>query len=167
MYRIDDNLCTGCGACVQDCPEGAIALVNSHASIAGERCTMCGACAQTCANGAIQWTDVVMPATIAGEVAAPQDARSSRAPVLGLTPSGAQGKTLPATSMTRDKQSGLWPMLGGALVWASRELLPEILALWRQNTPQQQTGLVSARVADLSLGGWRHRQRRHRRRSAR
>jgi hypothetical protein len=27
--------------------------------------------------------------------------------------------------------SRLWPMVGGALVWAARELLPEVLTAWR------------------------------------
>jgi len=166
MYRIDETLCTGCGTCVQDCPQGAIVLVNGHAYISSDRCTMCGVCAETCPSGAIQWTDVVLPATIAGQSSAPQDAHSSRAPAPSLTPVGARGKSLPATTVDSGKQGGFWPMLGGALVWAGRQLLPEILALWRQNATQYQPSTrasphVSAASTDLLQGGWRHRHRRH------
>ena len=36
-------------------------------------------------------------------------------------------EVLPAVSW----RSRLWPMIGSALVWATRELLPEVIAAWR------------------------------------
>jgi hypothetical protein len=30
----------------------------------------------------------------------------------------------------------MWPAVGAALIWASRELLPQLLAAWRAGTPE-------------------------------
>jgi indolepyruvate ferredoxin oxidoreductase alpha subunit len=50
-YRVDDELCTGCGICVQfGCP--AIEMENEKARI-NELCSGCRVCAQLCPPGAI------------------------------------------------------------------------------------------------------------------
>jgi len=50
-YRVDDELCTGCGICVQfGCP--AIEMENEKARI-NELCSGCRVCAQLCPSGAI------------------------------------------------------------------------------------------------------------------
>jgi Fe-S-cluster-containing hydrogenase component 2 len=51
---IDVARCTGCGACVEVCPVGAIALVDGKASVDEEACTGCEACVDACPEGAIQ-----------------------------------------------------------------------------------------------------------------
>ncbi len=50
--KIDDELCTGCGACVANCPYGGIELVDNVACIQ-EGCTLCGACVEVCPVEAI------------------------------------------------------------------------------------------------------------------
>ncbi len=50
---IDTEACTGCGACVDVCPEGALAMVNQVAQVDEEACTGCGACLDICPHGAI------------------------------------------------------------------------------------------------------------------
>lgn len=46
--------CIGCGACVDVCPTGAIALnADGKAEVAEDTCIDCGACVGTCPNGAI------------------------------------------------------------------------------------------------------------------
>jgi NAD-dependent dihydropyrimidine dehydrogenase PreA subunit len=51
---IDVQRCTGCAACVEACPVGAITLVNDKAHVDPETCTGCGACINACPEGAIQ-----------------------------------------------------------------------------------------------------------------
>jgi len=51
---VDVNRCTGCGACVEVCPTGAITLVNGKASVNETLCRGCGVCVDACPEGAIQ-----------------------------------------------------------------------------------------------------------------
>ena len=47
MLRIDENLCIGCGICENQCPFGAIEVVDGIA-VVGDNCTLCGACVEEC-----------------------------------------------------------------------------------------------------------------------
>lgn len=58
MLTIEVDRCTGCGACVQACPQGAISLVDGVAQIDSSLCTECQACVNACPKGAIR---VAMP----------------------------------------------------------------------------------------------------------
>lgn len=53
--RIEISLekCTGCGACVEACPFGALALDGDRAVVDRALCTFCGACVEVCGPGAI------------------------------------------------------------------------------------------------------------------
>lgn len=51
---IDVARCTGCGACVEVCPVGAMALADGKACVSEETCTGCEVCIDTCPEGAIQ-----------------------------------------------------------------------------------------------------------------
>ncbi|MCX6028118.1 MAG: 4Fe-4S binding protein [Chloroflexi bacterium] len=129
MYRVDAATCTGCGDCVEACPAGAIALVAGRAHIAEARCTGCGSCADACPQGAIVMADAVNPAYAvikpgASMLAVVPAAPSVEAASFTHWPAA---EVLPAVTWRRR----LWPMIGGALVWATRELLPEVIAAWR------------------------------------
>ena len=50
--RIDEELCTGCGACQASCPYGCIEIIDDNARITDE-CTLCGACVEECPVEAI------------------------------------------------------------------------------------------------------------------
>ncbi len=52
--EIDEELCTGCGNCVRNCPYGGIEIINDLARISDE-CTLCGACVDKCPVDAIIW----------------------------------------------------------------------------------------------------------------
>lgn len=54
IISIDEELCDGCGACTNGCPEGALALVDGKARLVGDLlCDGLGACIGTCPRGAI------------------------------------------------------------------------------------------------------------------
>ena len=49
---IDEEKCSGCGACADICPVDAIKIENDKAVI-NEECVECGACVSQCAEEAI------------------------------------------------------------------------------------------------------------------
>jgi NAD-dependent dihydropyrimidine dehydrogenase PreA subunit len=55
IIHIDEKKCTGCGACVPNCPEGALKIVNGKAKLASEiLCDGLGACVGKCPFGAMR-----------------------------------------------------------------------------------------------------------------
>lgn len=49
---VDSSRCTGCGMCIEACPEGAIALgEDGRARLDRDRCRVCGECVDLCAQG--------------------------------------------------------------------------------------------------------------------
>jgi len=54
VIKIDENLCTGCGACVKSCHGGALQIVDGKAKIVNEMyCDGLGACMGECLVGAL------------------------------------------------------------------------------------------------------------------
>ncbi len=51
--KVNSNLCTGCGTCVDVCPVGAITLVDGKALINTSNCANCRVCENECPVGAI------------------------------------------------------------------------------------------------------------------
>ena len=54
VFLIDENECTGCMACVAECPYGVI--VERSNALTPIKCTLCGACAAACPRDAILLT---------------------------------------------------------------------------------------------------------------
>lgn len=50
--EVDNEICVGCGACVDACPVGAIKLEGGIA-IVSDGCISCGACVSSCPTNAI------------------------------------------------------------------------------------------------------------------
>lgn len=62
IVKIDEELCTGCGACVAPCAEGAIELVNGKAKVIREEfCDGAGFCLGVCPEGALSIEEREVP----------------------------------------------------------------------------------------------------------
>ncbi len=140
---VQKGVCTGCGACISACPVGAIALVDSVASIDPDRCTQCGACVEACPSGAIVAVET-LPATIAPHAVEIVQARP--APV---APSSRAAKVL--------------PVLGGALAFIGQEVLPRLAPRLGDFLKPQEGAAEVARP----VGGGRRVRRRERTRQGR
>ncbi|MFH1100555.1 MAG: 4Fe-4S binding protein [Methanobacteriota archaeon] len=54
IIKIDENLCTGCGLCIPNCPEGALQVIDGKARLISDLfCDGLGACIGHCPEGAI------------------------------------------------------------------------------------------------------------------
>ncbi len=51
--RIDEELCTGCGLCVEICPSRTLSMHNGKAAVTGLNSLNCGHCMAICPTGAI------------------------------------------------------------------------------------------------------------------
>lgn len=52
---VNKNCCVACGACVKECPLGAIHVMDGcYANIEKERCVGCGKCVAICPAGSIE-----------------------------------------------------------------------------------------------------------------
>ena len=51
--KVDEELCTGCGACIDVCPTEAIVLEDGVARIIEDECTDCRSCESECPVEAI------------------------------------------------------------------------------------------------------------------
>ncbi len=51
--KVDEEKCTGCESCVEECPSEAIKMVDDKAVIDDETCTDCGVCVDACPAEAI------------------------------------------------------------------------------------------------------------------
>jgi hypothetical protein len=55
LPRLNRNLCDGCGACVEACPEKALYLVDCAVAFRDNvDCPYCGECEVACPTGAIE-----------------------------------------------------------------------------------------------------------------
>jgi ferredoxin len=55
IIQIDEYKCNGCGACIPDCPEGALKIIDGKARLVSDLfCDGLGACIGSCPRGAIK-----------------------------------------------------------------------------------------------------------------
>ena len=83
------NLCIACGKCVQECPAGALTLVDGKVLFDYNKCCKCDTCIKVCEHGAsprIRWME---PAEVLEEV------KSNMPFIRGVTTSGGECTTYP------------------------------------------------------------------------
>lgn len=51
--KVNAEVCTGCGACVEICPVEAISLEAGKAKVDEDKCVECGVCVGECPTNAI------------------------------------------------------------------------------------------------------------------
>lgn len=56
MIKVNQDLCTGCGACVRDCFAGDMELTGGKAAAKNSGCFRCGHCIAVCPAGAVRMT---------------------------------------------------------------------------------------------------------------
>lgn len=155
---VDVSRCTGCGACVEVCPTGAIRLMEGEtgkrAEIDSRACRGCEACVEACPEEAIM--SEVEPA-IEGELV------QVGAKLVPLEPQHREVRAIRPMS-----QALTW--LGAALVFAGREIVPRVavslLDAWdrRVSRPtsypsdlQSERSVQRSATSLPSRGGRRHR----------
>ncbi|HPU02141.1 MAG: 4Fe-4S binding protein [Firmicutes bacterium] len=57
-YKVNKDICIGCGACMDSCAEEAISMTEEDvAYIDPKKCARCGVCASLCPQEAIEEVD--------------------------------------------------------------------------------------------------------------
>ena len=51
--KVDNEKCTGCETCLEECPSEAISMVEEKACIDADSCVDCGVCVDACPAEAI------------------------------------------------------------------------------------------------------------------
>jgi len=96
MY-IDENLCTGCGLCLDACAQRAISLEGDCAVIDVDICAGCGRCAPFCMTGAIGSAEIVPPVSLSlvpGRYDSPQVRPGTSPALVALEPSRPSRQTV-------------------------------------------------------------------------
>ena len=68
MPWIDQESCTGCGVCIDECPVDAIVMQNESAEIDMSECIRCGICHDICAQDSIHHDSDKIPNLIQSNI---------------------------------------------------------------------------------------------------
>ena len=60
VFKVNKDICIGCGQCVKDCPTRTISMVDGKAEIDNSRCIKCGHCVAICPVAAVSTDDYNM-----------------------------------------------------------------------------------------------------------
>lgn len=159
MIAIDSARCTGCGACVEVCPTGALYLVDGKAAVDEGLCRECAACLSACPVDAISLGSPPATALLPVGVAAPhQEAAMARAVAAPLRS--------PVAYAPLTRRARMLPALAAALAWTAREIVPRLAdcLLDRLDRVPLPASRPSTRMAGRSGSGRRQGARRSRRR---
>ncbi len=150
MIQIDEQLCTGCGTCVNVCPKGAISLQGGVATLTVERCDNCGACADACTQGAILLVERVEPGS---------QMLMTRPTAQPSVPAA----TMPSGPLVTHQRTSFLPLMASFLRWAGTALAPHLADIALQVLDRRVTSSPLSRTQGLgtTIVGrmWRHRYR--------
>ena len=68
VFKANKELCSACGLCIRECPQGAITLIWGRADIDPDRCNGCRRCLDFCPQGSIFESERIFPAALMLEV---------------------------------------------------------------------------------------------------
>jgi Fe-S-cluster-containing hydrogenase component 2 len=134
MVFVNTDVCNGCGECISVCPSGAILLQNNHAFIDQELCQACETCVDSCPLGAIL---VGEPLPVGSKII--------------KIPSSASGEIVPASEQFQRTalRNAVLPMIGSAILWTGRELVPRLADLALRYIDQRVQPSRSVRTQKL------------------
>ena len=155
VIYVNDALCTGCGVCVDVCPNESIQIVNDLAHIDQSLCQECESCLEACPEGAIvQVHDLV---------------ETDKPPVRTVVESVSRPIEIASPVAVPQESGGIRPWVEMALAFVGREIVPRVVdALRERDQPSRAiTETPQGRGAQARKGGGKGRQIRRRRRGGR
>jgi len=73
MPWVNEEMCTACGTCVEECPVGAISISNETAHIDDKECIRCGRCHDVCPQEAVRHDSERIPQEVEANIAGTRD----------------------------------------------------------------------------------------------
>lgn len=107
MYAVDDEVCTGCGVCLEQCAYGAVEISGSAAVIHAGLCADCGLCLEACPHGSIYEYEEVPALQGAARVVAPYHASNTQLVASAATRALAKRDRIAAALILAPTLSGL------------------------------------------------------------
>jgi len=77
MPWVDENGCTGCGICAEECPAETISIKNEKAQIDMANCIRCGNCHDICPENAVRHDSEKIPEQVEANIAWAKDCMDS------------------------------------------------------------------------------------------